>query len=418
MKSIPRATILLISACLLYSSLTKPSQYLQEVRTLHDEAQDEVQPRKAVAFEVCTREPCLATRTPSLRTPNATQCGRLWAVPYYGPCNIILQQLTMMYLADLVKCKPEVVLFDVGRHFLDESSNRTFIATLEELYDASSFGQTSFRPEHPIGDLDIIEKTNSQKVQLRSMKKYQRMMPILNRTILHAAKQHVFNGTVALSEQIETVSGPGREFFKVGWDPCQLTPSGAPKCSDKEQTWLFSELFGDTSPFVRIENVQPEPPQFVMSAQIRVLDDLWRTDDVMDKKVNASQLLWGCEKQPIDGVPFFSLKDLLNSLITAFSPGPIYLSAPPVWHFWEEVDEFNRQSMAKTGRMLVYNVSSFHSFAPEMLLDHQLLASASTFVYDDRSTYSLAAMVRRHGTAGALSMTDFIKKAHQPVEIH
>jgi len=99
--------------------------------------------------------------------------------------------------------------------------------------------------------------------------------------------------------------------------------------------------------------------------------------------------------------------------VETFEPGPIYLTAPPVWHFWEAVDEINHEALSNSGRILVYNVSSFHSSSPEMLLDHQLLASAATFLYDAGSTYSTAAMMRRYGTNGTISMKEFISDLHR-----
>jgi len=370
----------------------------------------------ALGISPCTKYPCLAQKMAPLRTPNRTKCGRLWALPMYGPGNVITTQQTLLILADLLECKPEVMLFDILRHYQDEQKSQEFpyVVTLDQLYDASSYGQKSLRVQPPEGDVFVIDgaKPNKRRKDMYGVDALGKIGPILkpylNQTLM--TPQH-FSDSLSLTEQLEEVAGSNRDYFKLmSWNPCGLHPTGIRGCSPKEKALLREKLYGNESPFAIVTDVQPTPPQFAMSAQVRVSDHLWKTDDVMDRKFNASDLLR--ERVKNGAFPPISLREILHHLVSVFEPGPIYLTAPPVWHFWEAVDEINRVSMVQEGKPLIYNVSSFESSAPEMLLDHHLLASASIFVYDGFSSYSQAAMVRRHGTTGTISMGSFLRKVH------
>lgn len=323
--------------------------------------------------------------------------GSVLYVPFFGPCNQLVNALTASWIASLVPGS-RVKVLNVKRHFSEQKKTNVtqddvgFAFSKEDVFSDAVLSQSNFsidRLTHLVGTGQPRSTLLSDLINSKG--------EFARRYFMHFQEMHGLPDDLPVDvfvckrnenkiECYKRALKKGRNVLVAHFNECLLRPMsiGKPECES-----LYNFMKGD---ILRNPPLPSGTPQFEASIQLRFKD--FRSGLGMQQNFKdvhyASQYLHYNEN--------FTTSQLIDTLLEVYR-GNIYITFPPT----RKLDEY---IATKTkGEKRIYTPQDFDA---DMLLDQTLAASATTFISDSHSTYSVIMDARRPLNSSIVSIDKWI----------
>jgi hypothetical protein len=325
--------------------------------------------------------------------------GSIVYVPFFGPCNQLVNAVTAVWLATLVPGS-RVKVLSVKRHFLDRKGtnvtrrelNLTF--SKEDVFTDVVLSKGNFvidRLTHlvRIGQpttMSLAEFINSKGEDAKIQRQFKLFQELHNLPDDLPVDFFLCDGNESKVRCYQRALQRGRNVLVAEFNECSLRPLSVGKL-ECEPLYNFMK-----QGILRNPPLPSGVPQFEASIQLR-LTDFRRGFQLHD---NFKDVHYQSQTLRYEGN--FTTSQLIDALLEVYA-GKIYVTFPPTKKLTEYI------SMKNTGDKRLYTPQDFHA---DMLLDQTLGASATTFISDSHSTYSVMMDARRPVNSSVVTIDKWI----------